>query len=87
MQPRESKIKAIFEAKQPENPKAVRSFLGLTNYLKRFVEDYSTLTHPLRQLLKNNAKFIWTEECTEAFDNLKNRLTSENCISYFDNEK
>ena len=35
MQPSENKITAIFEAEEPENLKAVRSFLGLTNYLKR----------------------------------------------------
>ena len=87
MQPSVNKITAIQEAKQPENQKAVRSFLGLTNYLKRFIEDYSTLTYPLRQLLKQNTDFIWTDDCNTAFIALKDKLTSEKCISYFDEEK
>ena len=57
MKPSTNKINAISNADRPENQKAVRSFLGLVNYLKRFIPEYSTMTYPLRQLLKKDSNF------------------------------
>ena len=50
----ENKIKAIKEAVRPEDQKTVRSSLGLTNYLKRFIHDYSTKTFTLRLFYNPN---------------------------------
>lgn len=86
MKPSENKISAIKNAPRPENQKAIRSFLGLCNYLKMFIADFSTKTHVLRQLKKHDAEWNWTDECENAFCNLKNELSSESCIAYF-NEK
>ena len=41
-------------------------FLGLTDYLKRFIPNDSRLT-------KKNSDFIWTNHCEKAFDNLKKK--------------
>ena len=87
MKPSENKIKSIKDAARPEDQKAVRSFLGLTNYLKRFIQDYSTKTFPLRQLLKHDSKFAWTTECEKSFQTLKTELSSNCCLSYFDESK
>ena len=67
MQPSTSKVSALKNAKQPETCNDVRSFLGMVNYLKRFIPDFSTLTYPLRQLTKKDTIFSWTEECVESF--------------------
>ena len=84
MQPSESKIKALKDAARPENAKAVRSFLGMTNYLKRFIPDYSTITYPIRKLTKQDSQFIWDTHCEDAFQQIKSSLTSRSCISYYD---
>eukprot|EP00795_Rhopilema_esculentum_P015803 gene15804-7108_t len=42
---------------------------------------------PLRNLTKKNAKFNWTERCEEAFNTLKDLLTSSPVVSYFYIEK
>ena len=52
MHPSEGKIRSLKQMEKPEDAKAVRSFLGLTNYLKRFIPQYSTVTNPLRELLR-----------------------------------
>ena len=44
-----------------------RSFLGLANYLKRFIPNYSTLTYPLRILTKKDSNFDRTENCEKAY--------------------
>ena len=55
--------------------------------MKRFIDNYSTITHPLRQLLRQDIEWIWTPECDETFSKLKNILSSESCITYFDENK
>ena len=42
-----SKVKAIMKMPAPEGATAVRSFLGMTNYLSRFLPNYADLTAPL----------------------------------------
>ena len=41
-----SKILTLKEAERPQDIKGVRSYLGMINYLKRFIPDFSTLTSP-----------------------------------------
>lgn len=87
MRPSESKVRALKELSRPENACAVRSFLGFTNYLKRFVPDYSTLTHPLRQLIKKDVPFEWTDECENSFTSIVNSLSDKSNLAYFDEKK
>ena len=87
MRPSKSKVRALNEMSRPENVNAARSFLGFTNYLKRFIPDYSTLTYPIRQLLKKNAHFKWTEECEKSFTTIINILSDNKNLAYFDEEK
>ena len=48
MKPSPNKFDAIKNCPKPEDKKALRSFLGLTNYLKASVADYSSITYSLR---------------------------------------
>ena len=52
MKPNPKKVEEIKNAEAPEDVKSLRSFLGLANYMKRFINDFSTLADPLRELLK-----------------------------------
>ena len=72
----ESKVKIVREFPIPDTPKKVRRYLGLTTYVRRFVKNYSQITEPLRKLLRQNTKFVWTEECEQAFQELKRALTT-----------
>jgi len=52
----------------------IKSFIGLAGYYRRFVQDFSKIAAPLTKLTKKGEKFIWTEECTATFEQLKERL-------------
>jgi len=70
-----SKIEAVQSWPQPRSIKALRGFLGLTGYYRRFINGYGAIAAPLTALLKKEA-FIWSSLATEAFVKLKNALTT-----------
>lgn len=83
IQPDEAKISAITTAPRPKCAAEVRSFLGLTNYCSRYIDNYSSITYPLRQLTKANAKFHWTDQHQAAFDKLKTSLSNSPVLAHF----
>jgi hypothetical protein len=47
-----SKVKDVLEWEQPKNVKDIRSFLGLSGYYRRFIENFSKISKPMTELLK-----------------------------------
>jgi hypothetical protein len=82
-----SKVKDILEWKLPTTVHLVRSFLGMAGYYRRFIPDFSKISKPITELLKNNVKFNWTPECNEAFEKLKKLLTMAPVLAQPDIEK
>lgn len=82
-----SKLSVIKNMKPPTSGDAVRSFLGMTNYVSRFIPGYSELSAPLRDLTRKSVPFTWTKVHQSAFDKLKNLLCSSKVITYFDPNK
>jgi len=70
-------VQAIRDWRRPRNLHELRAFLGTSGYYRRFVKDFSTIAAPLFALLRKEVRFVWTEECQKAFDELKGRLLSE----------
>jgi len=71
------KISAVKEWPVPGSVTEVRSFLGLANFYRRFVKDYSHMALPLTELTKDATKtFIWGEVHQRAFEKLKSTLCS-----------
>jgi hypothetical protein len=53
----DSKVKAIREWPTPKTVTGVRSFLGLANFYRRFIEGYAQVARPLNDLTKKNTPF------------------------------
>ncbi|KAL5009348.1 hypothetical protein ScPMuIL_014929, partial [Solemya velum] len=71
-----AKTSAISTFPVPKTVKQLRSFLGATNFYKSYVPGYSALVAPLHNLLRKDVRFVWTPECQQAFDMLKEKLTT-----------
>ena len=80
----QEKIEAVVNAPRPENVSQLRSFLGLVNYYNRFLPNASTVLHPLHQLLEQDSKWQWTEQCEQAFTEAKRMITSEQVLTHND---
>ncbi|GBG77378.1 hypothetical protein CBR_g23709 [Chara braunii] len=74
IKPEDSKIAAIRDWPTPRTLTELRSFLGLANYYRNFVRNFSTIAAPLRRLLKKEAIWQWDKDCTSALKKLKRAL-------------
>ena len=78
IRPEMSKVKAVQDFKVPTTKKAVRAFLGLTEYYRKFIPDYASIVTVLTDLTRKSqpTKVQWTTECEAAFRRLKTALCS-----------
>jgi len=69
------KVQAIHDWPVPRSARAVRGFLGLAGYYRKFVRNFGTVAAPLTALLKKE-DFSWSDAAAAAFDELKKAITS-----------
>ncbi|GBG91477.1 hypothetical protein CBR_g52433 [Chara braunii] len=74
VKPEDSKIAAIRDWPTPRTLTELRSFLGLANYYRKFVRNFSTIVAPLRRLLRKETIWKWDKDCTSAMKKLKQAL-------------
>ena len=65
----------------------MKSLLGMTQYVSRFIPDYATMTTPLRLLTRQDTPWKWEQEEQRALDELKEALVGDQVMSYFDPRK
>ncbi|KAH1088132.1 hypothetical protein GYH30_019263 [Glycine max] len=70
-----SKIAAIQQWPPPCSTKAVRSFLGLAGFYRKFIQGYATIAAPLVAVTTLES-FQWSPQAQAAFDNLKQALST-----------
>jgi len=63
---------------------AIRRFLGLTGYYRKFIKDYANISSPLSNLTRKGIPFVWTEKCQQAFEILRDKLISKPILQYPD---
>lgn len=83
IRPTESRIEAIQRFREPQNVSELRSFLGLVCYVGRFIPDLATKTDSLRQLLRSDVQFEWTERERKDFQALKAAICKIDYLGFF----
>ena len=71
-----AKVEIIKCLPYPASVREVRSFLGHAGFYRRFIKDFSKISHPLCKLLQKDVVFHFDDNCKSAFDTLKGSLTS-----------
>lgn len=74
LKPEEAKVAAIKALQPPNSVKRLQAHLGLFNYYRGYVPEFSRIAQPLYQLLKKGVEFLWTPLCQRAYDALKHAL-------------
>ena len=96
LHPAPSKLEAIAKMPRPSNVETLRSFLGLTSYLRQFVKDYSIIAAPLTNILRNKefaskrarkTTIPWGAEEEAAFQGLRSALSSPTVLAFPDPNK
>ncbi|RYA68208.1 hypothetical protein DD598_25355 [Enterobacter cloacae complex sp. 2DZ2F16B1] len=72
-----SKLEVIKGWPKPRNLHELRSFIGMCAYYRRFIAKFSQIAGPLHDLTKKNVKYSWTTKEKNAFDKLKENVTSQ----------
>ncbi|PIK33572.1 hypothetical protein BSL78_29612 [Apostichopus japonicus] len=75
--PKTAKVEAIYKFPVPSNKKELMRFLGMTGFYRKFCPNFADVASPLTSLLAKKVKFLWSECCQTAFENLKLILISE----------
>ncbi len=84
----EGKVEAIKTWPKPSTIKELQRFMGFSNFYHRFILNYSTLTSPLTNLLRNKPKSLsWSPAAEEAFEKLKEAFTRAPILLHPDPER
>ena len=87
LKPDPKKIEKIKNLKPPTNLKEVQSIMGLCQYYRTFVQDFSKIAKPIYQLTQKDKPFHWGKDQQKALDILKEKLTNHPILQYPDYNK
>lgn len=83
----DSKIAAMVNMTEPTDVAELRRYLGMVNYLDRYLPHLSSILRPLNDLLVKETVWTWRPEQAAAFAKVKEMLTTTPTLAYFDPAK
>ena len=81
------KVRAITKLPAPENIHELRRFLGMVNYLSRYLPHVTTVLQPLQNLLKKEVPWTWSDHHEKAFQETKAMIEANVKLAYYDPKK
>jgi hypothetical protein len=84
LKPDPQKIEAILNMPPPTDTTGLQRLLGMVRYLTQYIPEESSITAPLRELLKKETEWKWQPEHDEALEKLKTVLTSDPVLTFYD---
>jgi len=82
--PDPAKVKSIVSVRVPQNVAELRGFLGLVQFVGRYVPDLAAVSSPLWSLTKKSVHFKWSKVHQDAFDKIKYLMASCKTLAYYD---
>ena len=86
LKPDPAKVEALLTMPQPEDLRVLKRFLGMVQYLNKFLPSLSNATHPLRELERQDVAWKWTASHDAAFGEIKHLIANAPVLHYFDPE-
>ena len=83
-EPLPEKLESIRKMPAPRTAKEVKQFLGLIGYYRKFVQRFADISRPLTKLTRHNVVFEWTDQCSKAFNHLRELLMKYPILRYPD---
>ena len=87
VKPDPKKVEDIRNMPIPQNKDDLRRVLGLITYVSQFIPNFSDKSAILRELLKDGTIWCWEECHQEAYDTLKNSISDQSALMFFDTSK
>ena len=87
IRPDPTKVKAISDLEKPTNVKELRRYLGMVNYLGRYIPHLSSICQPLNALLHNEAEWTWGPDQDSQFETVRGLLIKSPTLAYYDATK
>ena len=87
LQPDPEKVRSITCMPPPQNLEELRRFLGMANYLGKFIPNLTAVTEPLRNLTKDRVPYVWSETQNTAFNTVKHLITTAPVLAFYDPKK
>ena len=81
------KVRAVVEMETPTDAKALMRFLGMVNYLSKFMPHLSHACEPMRALTHKGVEWSWLHQHQQAFDKVKRVITQIPVLQYYDVQK
>ena len=79
-----SKTDHIRNMPAPNNHKEVQKVNGFFSYYRKFVPNFAKIAYPITQLLHKNKEFIWSQECEDGYNKLKEILLGDPILHHPD---
>ena len=85
--PSDMKLIAITEMLKPTTLKDLQPFLGMVQYLSKFLPRIAETAELLRDLMKKHAPYAWGPKHNHAFDSIKKEKVQAPIFRYYDLKK
>lgn len=85
--PAQDNLVTIQNLKTPSDKTGVRSILGSINFYSKYIPNSASQFEPLHHLLRKGVPFIWTKECENCFQSIKDYMCSSPILTIYDANK
>lgn len=82
-----TKVSAITNMESPKSTAELQRFLGMVNYLAKFLPRISETCAPLRELLQHQNEWCWTATHEDAVQQIKKAVSATPVLRFFDPTK